>query len=40
MATSTLFFVALGIGTITVNLMKLICWLDQPQPKRRRRTAY
>lgn len=39
MATSTLIFVMLGIGTITVNLMKLICWLDQPQSKRRGRAA-
>lgn len=40
MATSTLIFVLLGVSVASINLMKLVEWLDTPQrTSRARRTA-
>ena len=40
MTTGTLFFVVVGVGVASANLMKLVEWLDTPRPARRtRRTA-
>ncbi len=35
----TLFFVVLGVGAASANLMKLVEWLDTPQPARRVKRA-
>ncbi len=39
MASTTLFFVILGVGVASANLMKLVEWLDTPRPSRRVRHA-
>ena len=39
MASSTLFFVIVGVGVATANLMKLVEWLDTPRPCRRAKHA-
>ena len=33
MASSTLFFVLIGVGFVSGSLMKAILWLDQPQSR-------
>ncbi len=35
----SLFFVLVGVGVASANLMKLVEWLDAPQPPRRARHA-
>lgn len=39
MTGTTLFFVVLGVGVSTANLMKLIEWLDSPRGKAPERRA-
>jgi hypothetical protein len=39
MATSTFCFVLLGVTALSANLMKIVLWLDAPQPRRRSRRA-
>ncbi len=39
MAVSTLIFVLIGVGVFTANVMKLLLWLDRPQPRRRTKYA-
>lgn len=39
MATTTLVFVILGVSVASVNLMKLVEWLDTPQSAHRARRA-
>ncbi len=39
MAASTLIFVLVGVGFVSGNVMKLLMWLDQPQPRRKARYA-
>ena len=36
MATTTLFFILIGVGVACVNLMKLVEWLDTPHETARR----
>ena len=36
MTASTLVFVLIGVGFVSGNVMKMLLWLDQPQPKRRK----
>lgn len=35
----TLFFVVVGVGVASANLMKLAEWLDTPRPPQRARRA-
>ena len=39
MATSTLIFVLIGVSFVSGNVMKLLLWLDQPQPRHKARYA-
>lgn len=39
MTTIGLFITLLGAGSIAVNVMRLVDCIDQPAPRRRRRTA-
>ena len=39
MAASTLIFVLVGVGFVSGNVMQLLMWLDQPQPRRKARYA-
>ncbi len=39
MTGTALFFVLVGVGAASANLMKLVEWLDAPQPSRRVRRA-
>jgi hypothetical protein len=35
MTGTAVFFVVVGVGVATANLMKLVEWLDTPRPARR-----
>ncbi len=39
MTGTTLFFVIVGVGVASANLMKLVEWLDTPCPDRRVKRA-
>lgn len=39
MTTTTLFFVVLGVCVASANVMRLVEWLDTPQPARRAKHA-